>query len=119
VNGSGTATLTVSTTAPHVLSGMSTSQRRPRGFGWVAAGSSLLVGVFLLGVPSRRRQRGAGLALMVLVFLVAGVSCGGGSNSGSSGKTGGTPPGKYAFTVTAASTSPPLSHTANVVVTVQ
>jgi hypothetical protein len=118
VNGSGTATLTVSTTAPHVLSGMSTLQR-PREFGWVAAGSSLLVGVFLLGVPSRRRQRGAGLALMVLVFLVAGVSCGGGSNSGSSGKTGGTPPGKYAFTVTATSTSPPLSHTANVVVTVQ
>ena len=118
VNGSGTATLTVSTTAPHVLSGMSTSQRLP-GFGWVAAGSSLLVGVFLLGVPSRRRQREAGLALMVLVFLVAGVSCGGGSNSGSSGKTGGTPPGKYAFTVTATSTSPPLSHTANVFVTVQ
>jgi hypothetical protein len=119
LSGSGTATLTVSTTAPHVLSGMSTSQQRPRGFEWVAAGSSLLVGVLLLGVPSRRRQRAAGLALMVLVFLVADVSCGGGSNSGSSEKTGGTPPGGYAFTVTASSTSPPLTHTANVVVTVQ
>ena len=119
-NGSGTATLTVSTTAPHVLSGMSTSLRRPRGFGWVAAGSSTLLGVFLLGVPSHRRRRVAGLALIVLVFLLAGVSCGGGgSNSGSGGKTGGTPAGRYTFTVTATSTSPQVSHTANVVVTVQ
>lgn len=118
-NGSGTATLTVSTTAPHVLSGMTSSLRRPRGFGWVAAGGGTLVGVFLLGVPSRRRRRVAGLGLMVLVFLATGVSCGGASNSGNGGKTGGTPAGSYTFTVTATSTSPPLSHIATVAVTVQ
>jgi FG-GAP-like repeat len=110
-NGSGTATLLVSTTAPHALSS------RSRGFGWVAVGGSMLAGIFLLGVPSRRRRRAAGLALMVLVFLTAGVSCGGSGSSG--GKTGGTPAGSYTITVTATSSIPQLSHTANLVVTVQ
>ena len=118
-NGSGTATLTVSTTAPHVLSDMPTSRLRPGRFGWTAASSNLLVGVFLLGVPSRRRRRVAGLALVVLVLLVAGVSCGGASNSSGGRKTGGTPAGRYTFTVTATSASPQVSHTADVVVTVE
>jgi hypothetical protein len=78
----------------------------------------MLAGVFLLGVPSRRRRRVAGLVLTVLVFLTAGVSCGGsGSNGG--GKTGGTPAGSYTITVTATSSAPQLSHTANLAVTVQ
>lgn len=112
--GTGTATLTVFTTAPHILSSMSASLQPLRGFRWVAKGGSVLVAVFLLGVPSRRRRRVAGLGLMVLVSFAAGMGCG-----GSSGKTGGTPAGSYTITVTAASTSPGLSHTANVVVTVQ
>ena len=117
-NGSGTATLSVSTTAPHSLSSTSIPLARPGGLGWVATGTSMLAGVFLLGVPSRRRRRVAGLVLTVLVFLTAGVSCGGsGSNGG--GKTGGTPAGSYTMTVTAASSPPQLSHTANLVVTVQ
>jgi hypothetical protein len=78
----------------------------------------MLVGVFLLGVPSCHRRRAAKLVLMILVFVTAGVSCGGsGSNGG--GKTGGTPAGSYTITVTATSSSPQLSHTANLVVTVQ
>src|ERR1700694_3996316 len=116
-NGSGTATLMISTTAPHLLSGMSALLQRPRGFGWVAAsGSAMLVGVFLFGVPSRRRRRVAGLSLMLLVFFAAGIGCGGGSSSGGGGKTGGTPSGSYTITVTATSASPQLSHAVNVAV---
>ena len=57
-----------------------------------------------------------GLGLMLLVFFAAGVGCGGGSSSGGSAQTGGTPKGSYSITVTATSGS--LSHTANVAVTV-
>jgi hypothetical protein len=116
-NGSGTTTLTVSTTAPHALSGMSSSLQRPRGFGWVVVSGSALVGVFLLGVPSPRRRRMAEFGLMVLVLLAVGMGCGGYSTSG--GKAGGTPVGSYTISVTATSASPQLSHTATVVITVQ
>jgi hypothetical protein len=82
----------------------------------MAAGGSALVGGFLLGIPSRRRRRVAGLCLMVLIFFAAGMGCGGGS-SNSQPRTPGTPPGSYTIAVTAKSAS--LSHTANVAVTVQ
>jgi len=118
-NGSGTSALTVTTTAPHSLSGAVISPQPGRGFGWLAAGSSaLFAGIFLLGVPSRRRRM-AGFGLMLLVFFTAGVGCGGGSSSGGSTKTGGTPPGAYVITVTATSTSPALSHPTNLSLTVQ
>jgi hypothetical protein len=117
LNGSSeTASLTISTTAPHVLSGTSASSQGPHGLGWLAAGSSaLFAGIFFLGGPSRRRL--PGLGLMLLVFFAAGLGCGGGSSSGGSAQTGGTPKGSYRITVTA--TSGALSHTANVAVTVQ
>ncbi len=113
-----TATLTISTTAPHVLSGASTSSQGPHGWGWLAGSTTaLFAGICFLGVPSRRR-RITGLGLMLLVFFAAGVGCGGGSSSGGgSAKTGGTPKGTYNITVTATSGS--LSHTAGVAVTVQ
>ena len=116
-NGSGTPTLTVNTTAPHSLSGAVIA---PHGLGWLAASSTLLVGVLFLGVPSRRRRSMAGLGLMLLVFFAAGVGCGGGSSTGNgSAQTGGgTPSGTYTITVTASSTSPALSHTTIVTVTV-
>jgi subtilase family serine protease len=115
----GTATLTISTVAPHVVQGVSASAR-PRGFGWLpASGGALLAGMFILGVPSRRRRHLAGLGLMLLVFVAAGAGCGGGSSSSSSGstKSGGTPAGSYNITVTATSGS--VSRSATVVVTVQ
>jgi len=112
-----TAMMTISTTAPHVLPGTSASLR-PHGLDWWATGSSVLfAGIFLLGVPSRRR-RIAGLGLMLLVFFSAGAGCGGGSNSSGSPKNAGTPAGSYSITVTATSTSPALSHTASINVTV-
>jgi subtilase family serine protease len=114
----GTATLTISTVAPHVVPGVSASAR-PRGFGWLpASGGALLAGILILGAPSRRRRHIAGLGLMLLVFVAAGAGCGGGSSSSSgSTKTGGTPAGSYNVTVTATSGS--VSRTAAVVVTVQ
>jgi hypothetical protein len=112
--------MTIHTTAAHVVSGTSASLQRPRGFGWLgASGGALLAGIFLLGVPSRRRRHVASLGLMLLVFFAAGLGCGGGSSSSGNAKTGGTPAGSYTITVTATSTTPALSHTANVAVTVQ
>jgi subtilase family serine protease len=110
-----TATLTISTAAPHLVSGTSASLR-PYGFGWLPASGALLAGIFVLGVPSRRRRYLAGFGLMLLVFFAAGIGCGGGS-SGGSVKTGGTPAGSYSITVTATSGS--QSRTATVAVTVQ
>ncbi|MGA8311466.1 MAG: hypothetical protein WB755_15655 [Terriglobales bacterium] len=97
----------------------SSSLQRPRGFGWMVASGSALVGVFLLGVPSRRRRRGAGLGLMVLVLFAVGMGCGGSSSGASGGKAGGTPVGSYTISVTATSASPQLSHTDTVAITVQ
>jgi subtilase family serine protease len=117
-NGAGSSTLTVRAIAPHVVSGASASLRQPRGFSWLAASmSGLFGGVFFLGLPSRRRRITA-LGLMLLLFFAAGVGCGGGGSS-TSPPSGGTPAGSYTIKVTASSTSPALSHTANVAVTVQ
>jgi subtilase family serine protease len=120
VGGTGaTATMTISTTAPHILPGASASLRT-HGWGWLAtSGGVLFGGVFLVGLPLNRRRRIAGLGVMLLVFFAAGVGCGGGSSSSSTPKNVGTAAGSYSITVTATSTSPALSHTANVSVTVQ
>jgi subtilase family serine protease len=115
-NTSGTATLTISTVAPHAQSGESSGLRQ-NGFGWLPAGGGLLAGIFVLGVPSRRRRHLAGLGLMLLVFFAAGVGCGGGSSSSGSTKTGGTPAGSYSVTVKATSGS--TSRTATAALTVQ
>jgi subtilase family serine protease len=106
-NGSGTSTLTVHTTAGTTLSGALKLPGSGRGLGWLAASSSaLFAGIFLLGVPDRRRRRLGGLGLMLLVFVAAGAGCGGGnSSSGGSTKTGATPAGTYTVTVTATSGS--------------
>lgn len=118
-NASGTSTLTISTTAAHALSGAVRPGSGP-GFGWLAAsGSALFAGIFILGVPERRRRGVAGLGLMLLVFFAAGVGCGGGSSNSNGGSTttGGTPAGTYHITVTATSGS--LSHTQLLTLTVQ
>ncbi len=114
----GTSTMTISTTAPHVLSGTSASAQ-PHGLGWLAAGSSvLLAGIFFAGGSTRRRRYLAGFGLMLMVFFAAGLGCGGGSSSGGSSQNAGTPAGTYSITVTATSGSS-LSHTASVALIVQ
>ncbi len=102
-NASGTSILTVKTVASHSVSGALLPPPRPgRGAGWMIASSgAFFAGIFLLGVPQRRR-RISGLGIMLLVFFAAGVGCGGGSSStGGSTQTGGTPAGTYTVTVTA------------------
>jgi len=118
VTNGGTATVTVNTTAAHVASG-GASGRSSSGFGWLTAGGTLFVGIFLVGVPSRQRRRLAGLGLMLLVCFAAGFGCGGGSGNSNTTPSGGTPAGTFAITVTAKSTAPTLSHTAALTLTVQ
>jgi subtilase family serine protease len=115
VNGSSaTASLSVATSAPSALAKVS-PQGRP-GIGWFAAsGGALLAGFFVMGVPSRRKRWSGLLGILFLTLVAAGISCGGGGSSHSSNP--GTPAGTYTIAVTATSGS--LTHTSNVVVTVQ
>jgi subtilase family serine protease len=116
---SATATLSVTTMAPHALAGTSAKALRPAGIGWITASSgALLAGFFLMGVPSRRRRWSGLMGLLFLTFVAAGISCGGGSRTPPP-LTGGTPPGTYTVAVTAADSSGSPTHTTNVTITVQ
>ncbi len=104
VTGSGTTTLTIATTASHLA--------MLNGFGWFTTGlGGTLAGVFLLGVPSKRRRWSALLSLLVVGFLVMSLGCGGGGSSSGGNHDPGTPPGTYNVVVTA--TSGTLTHTAS------
>ena len=97
----GTATLTVSTTAP--TGGALAYPARP-GVHWTFAGGVTLAGVLLLGVPARRRRLRTMLGLLVFLGILAGgvIGCGGRGYSGSGG-TAGTTLGNYTVTVTVTS----------------
>jgi hypothetical protein len=109
--GSGTSTLTVTTTAP------TTASLAPqlKGFYamWLPIGGLALLGT---GLASRRRKL---LGLLLLVLMLTGLifmaACGGSSSGGGGGHPG-TPAGTYTVTVTATSGS--LTHTAPVTVVV-
>ena len=106
----GTATLTVSTTAP-TTAGLIYPQRP--GGRWYTTGGAALACLLLLGIPARRRrwQTIVGMLGFLLLFLTGGVlACGGGGSSGGGGGGGGTnipgtTPGVYAVTVTCTSGS--------------
>ena len=116
-----TATLSITTAAAHALPSPSASARARGRFGWLAAsGGGLFAGIFLVGVPGRRRRGTTILGLIVCGLLFTGIGCGGGSSSGNGnggGGTGGTPVGNYVITVTA--TSGAITHTANVTMAVE
>ncbi len=106
---SATSTLTVVTTAA------STSKRQPPSteFRWMAASGGIMAGVFLLGVPRRRRGT-AMLGLLVFAFLATGLACGGGGPTPVT--TPGTPSGNYTITITATNGSNALQTTVNLTV---
>jgi subtilase family serine protease len=113
---SGTATLTV-TTASSGVSRSVAPQHRGNVFAWfVSSGGGILAGVFLVGLPLRRRRAGL-LGLLILALLAAGLGCGGNGSGSQAQANTGTPAGNYYVAVTAASGS--LSHSINVSITVQ
>ncbi|HMK22766.1 MAG TPA: Ig-like domain repeat protein, partial [Terriglobales bacterium] len=113
VTGSGTTTVTITTTAPHIaLPGGGTTARS---FGLV--GSLTLAGVFVLGFAPGKRRWSSVFVLLLLAWLLTGVGCGGSSGSGSGNHAPGTPVGSFPVTVTGDDGT--FKHTANFTLTVQ
>jgi hypothetical protein len=99
-NTAGTATLTVSTTAP---GGVASIRHTERGLPWYAAGGLTLAGMFLFCVPSRRNWLKRTGAIALLVAVAMGVSACGSGGGGSVSTAPGTPAGAYTITVTGTS----------------
>jgi hypothetical protein len=110
VTGSGSTTLTVTTTAAHgSLKGSST-------YLWAAFTGLPMAGLFFLGAFRRRFGWTAVFTLILFVVVLASVGCGGGSSSGGGGGTLGTTPGTYVVTATGADANftHPVTFTLNV-----
>ncbi|HEX4485151.1 MAG TPA: Ig-like domain repeat protein [Terriglobales bacterium] len=118
VTGSGSTTVTITTTAPKTATLLPAGRTTFYAL-WIAS-SGLLAGLFLLPGASKRRRHTL-LATVVLAFLVGGTSCGGGgepSGGGGGGHTDpGTPVGNYTIDVTAKAGV--LTHDATFALTVQ
>jgi hypothetical protein len=80
VAGSGSTILTIATTPVGQL--QRRASRKSRGIGWMVGAILPLLGICLIGIPSRRR-RGALLPALAVVFFLTLPSCGGGSDGGS------------------------------------
>src|SRR6185369_3877317 len=111
VTGSGSSTVTVTTTAAH-----NAKLENP---GWWGASISMtLAGVFLLGGGAKRRRFGRLLSVYAFALLITIAGCGGGSSSGGGGNHDpGTPVGASVVTVTATGGS--ITHTATFTLNVQ
>jgi hypothetical protein len=94
-----TATITITTTAPHTAS-LGSSERRY--YLAVLVGGLPLAGILLIAAP-RRRGWSVLLAVIMLIALASVPGCGGGGGGGgsSSHQDPGTPAGTYPITVTA------------------
>ncbi len=94
---SGTATLTITTTAAQA--GLD-----PRNAPLWLGGGALFAGVFMFGVASERKRWRMALTLLMLAMVISIVGCSGSSGS-KTPKNPGTPAGSYTVTVTASSTN--------------
>ncbi|HET9742962.1 MAG TPA: Ig-like domain repeat protein [Terriglobales bacterium] len=115
-NAAATATLTVTTTASRVAA---LHPADP----WVLGTGAVFAGVFLMGIPDKRR-RGKFLAALILGTVALGsVNCGSGSSGSNNKQTTipGTPSGSYTVVVTgsALDNGQTLTHQENVTVGVQ
>jgi hypothetical protein len=97
---SGTAILTVSTTA---ASSASLANPMHHGFFWYTEGGAALACILLFGIPSRRNRWRSMLGMLALLIILTGgvLACGGGVSGGSSNP--GTTAGPYTITVAATS----------------
>jgi hypothetical protein len=100
-----TAAMSITSTPPSTVA-LAEDRKNPR---WIAAQSLVFVaGIFVIGLPLRKRVRVRGTALFLLIVVgsMAVVSCGGGGpSSGGGGHTiPGTTPGTYKFMVDGAYT---------------
>jgi hypothetical protein len=118
VTTSGNTMVTITTTAPHTIGGMTYRPGDHPSWFVTGAAASLLC-ILLLAIPTRRRRIKLAFASLVLALAATGfVGCGGGSGSGGGGTTDpGTPAGTYNVTVTGTTVN--LSHMVSVSVTVQ
>jgi hypothetical protein len=80
VTGSGTTTITVTTTALGQMRRRAANESR--GIGWMASAVLPLLGVCLIGIPAWGRRRRALPVLMMVALLVLMPSCGGGGGGG-------------------------------------
>lgn len=112
VTGSGSTTLTITTTAAQ-------NARLQSPGGWSASFGLAVAGVFLLGCGSRRRARTTVFSLITVAFLITIGGCGGSGSGGGGGgsRDPGTPVGLS--TVIVSATSGTLTHTATLTLNVQ
>jgi hypothetical protein len=112
----GTATLTISTTAPTTSALTCPTQPGNR---WPFEGGAVLAGlVFLTSSRERRKRQALAGTLALFVVLCALLGCGGLSVSGGAGQTNpGTTPGAY--TITVKGTSGTLQQTTTILLTVK
>jgi hypothetical protein len=103
--GSGSATLTIATTAAQ--GPVCTSiKRRPGPEPWLAGGGAVLSCLLFFGIPGRCRTRRAMLGMSVLLAVLGGgmLACGGGGGQAcGTAVAAGTTAGIYTITITGAS----------------
>jgi hypothetical protein len=119
ISSSGTAVVTIQTTAPHSLANKRIAGRRPP-TSWIASFGMFSAGILIFSLPGKRRRLQSARSFAVLSLLAIGMGCGGGgsstpTNTGTSTDPG-TSQGNYEITLTATSGS--NSHSAQFILLV-
>ena len=99
----GTGGVTIGTTAATAAVKVGQLDKRSKSWPWTGAGSVVLAGFLLLGIPARRRNWKSLLGMFLFIAMLGTISaCGGGSGGGGGGGGNGNPgttAGTYTFTV--------------------